>query len=57
MIGRSEYNIGMLVVKEYRRQGFATYILKFMAKFCLENNWISTAGCATENIGSMKTII
>jgi len=56
IINRPEYDIGMLVVKEFRRQGLATYILQYMAEYCIENNWIPTAGCDAENIGSQKTI-
>jgi len=57
VVGKLEHDIGMLVAKEFRRKGYATYILKFLADHCLENGWIPTAGCAVDNIGSKKTII
>lgn len=54
--GRPDFDIGMLVEKEYRHQGVGQYIISYLADFCIKNGWRPVAGCAVENIGSRRTL-
>ncbi|MBN1118614.1 MAG: GNAT family N-acetyltransferase [Bacteroidales bacterium] len=50
------HDLGVWVSSKFRRQGYATQIIDWLRKHCLENNWIPTCGCAFDNIGSQKTL-
>jgi len=54
--GRNSYDIGMAVAPDYRRKGYGAFILNYLKKHCIKNNWRPTCGCAIENISSQKTI-
>jgi GNAT superfamily N-acetyltransferase len=54
--GRLDFDIGMLVEKEYRHQGVGQYIISYLADFCIKNGWRPVAGCGVENIGSRRTL-
>lgn len=54
--GRQDFDIGMLVEKNYRGQGVGQFIISFLADFCFSNGWRPVAGCAVENIGSRRTL-
>ncbi|MBA4385115.1 MAG: hypothetical protein C0410_10305 [Anaerolinea sp.] len=54
--GRSDFDIGMLVEKEFRGQGMGQLIIGYLADYCIKKGWRPTAGCASENIGSRRTL-
>jgi RimJ/RimL family protein N-acetyltransferase len=54
--GRRDYDIGMLIVPEYRHKGYGTFIINHLVKFCLQNGWNFSAGCAKENVASRKCL-
>ncbi len=54
--GRPDFDIGMLVEKDFRRQGIGQFIIYYLADHCLTNGWRPIAGCAVENIGSRRTL-
>ena len=56
MPNRPEYDIGMLVIPEYRKQGWGTLIVQYLADDCIFNNFRPTCGCAIENWGSRKCL-
>jgi len=54
--GRPDFDIGMLVEKEYRGQGVGQYIISTLADFCIKNGWRPVAGCGVDNIGSRRCL-
>lgn len=54
--GRPDFDIGMLVTKPFRRQGYGAYIIRFLTEYCLQNDWRPICGCAIENIASRRTL-
>lgn len=54
--GRKFYDVGMWVNQSYRRKGYASQIISYLTKYCLENDFVPTAGCATDNIASRRTL-
>jgi GNAT superfamily N-acetyltransferase len=53
---RAEFDIGMLVTKEYRRQGYGRRIIRYMADYCQQKGWRPICGCAIENVASRRTL-
>lgn len=49
-------NIGMVVAKNFRRRGLATYIIGVITKMCKENGYKAICSTTTDNIGSQKTL-
>jgi GNAT superfamily N-acetyltransferase len=54
--GRPECDIGMLVDKKYRRQGYGEGIIHYLANYCQQNGWRAICGCAIENEGSRRCL-
>jgi len=54
--GRPEFDIGMLVDKPYRNQGYGSYIIHYLAEYCGNNGWRGICGCAIDNIASRKSL-
>jgi len=46
----------MVVAKEYRRKGIATYIINKLKEHCYNKNVIPIASCDCKNIASKKTL-
>jgi RimJ/RimL family protein N-acetyltransferase len=54
--GRPECDIGMLVVPEFRRLGYGSAIIRFMADFCRQQGWRPICGCDATNTGSLRCL-
>jgi len=54
--GRPEFDIGMLVNREFRRQGYGAFILGYLMNYCEEHGYRPTAGCAIENLASRRCL-
>jgi len=54
--GRPDFDIGMLVEKDFRGQGIGQHIISTLADYCIKNGWRPIAGCAIENIASRRTL-
>ena len=54
--GRQEFDIGMLVDRKYRRQGYGEFIIRYLVNHCQKNGWHAICGCAIENIGSRRCL-
>lgn len=54
--GRPEFDIGMLVDRKYRRQGYGSYIIRYLAEYCRRNGDRPICGCAIENVGSRRCL-
>jgi GNAT superfamily N-acetyltransferase len=54
--GRPDRDIGMLVVPAFRKRGFGQFILHHLIRFCHDNNWRVSAGCAIENTASRRCL-
>lgn len=54
--GRPDFDIGMLVEKDFRGQGVGQFIIGYLAAYCTKNGWRPIAGCAAENVGSRRTL-
>ncbi len=54
--GRPEFDIGMLVDKPFRKQGYGSYIIHYLAEYCRKNGWRGICGCAIDNIASRKSL-
>ena len=54
--GRPAFDIGMLVERKYRRQGYGEYIIRYLAHFCAQNGWRAVCGCAVENKASRRCL-
>jgi GNAT superfamily N-acetyltransferase len=50
------YDIGMWTNPVFRNQGYATKIIAWLKKHCLENNLIPVCGCSVDNIASRRTL-
>ncbi|OGO07743.1 MAG: hypothetical protein A3K46_06745 [Chloroflexi bacterium RBG_13_60_9] len=54
--GRPEFDIGMLVDKRYRRQGYGEYIVRYMTEYCKRKGWRPICGCDINNEGSRRCL-
>ncbi len=54
--GRPEFDIGMLVDRKYRGQGYGEYIVRYLVNYCKQNGWHAICGCAVENEGSRRCL-
>lgn len=54
--GRDDFDIGMLVAKQYRRRGLGETIIRYLADYCGQRGWRPVCGCAVDNIGSRRSI-
>ena len=54
--GRAEFDIGMLVTPKFRRQGYGTAIIHYLADYCQQQGWRPICGCAIENIASQRCL-
>ena len=54
--GRPVFDLGMLVEKKYRKQGYGQAIIKYLRNYCSENGWRGICGCAVDNIASRKCL-
>ena len=54
--GRPAFDIGMLVDRKYRRQGYGEYIIRYLTYLCAKNGWRATCGCAVENEASRRCL-
>lgn len=54
--GREHWDIGMWVNKPFRRKGYGTQIISYLMKYCFNNGYVPTAGCAEDNIASRLTL-
>lgn len=54
--GKPDFDIGMLVVKDFRGQGAGQFIIGYMADYCIKNGWRPIAGCGVDNIGSRRCL-
>ena len=54
--GRQDFDIGMLVDKKFRRQGYGTFIIQFLTQYCASRGWRSIAGCDIKNTASRKCL-
>ena len=54
--GRPECDIGMLVTKPYRGQGYGTYIIRTMADYCKKNDYRPICGCDSKNVASRRCL-
>jgi len=54
--GRRDYDIGMLIVPEYRKQGYGAFIIQYLINFCQQNGWNFSAGCDINNIASRRCL-
>ncbi|GAK58754.1 hypothetical protein U27_05729 [Candidatus Vecturithrix granuli] len=56
IVGRPEFDIGMLVTSKYRRQGYGAAIIHYLADYCQQQGWRPICGCAIENIASRRCL-
>ena len=49
-------DIGMVVAKDYRRQGIGTFILLTLKEYCQAHDFIPVAGCWYYNLSSKRTL-
>ncbi len=54
--GRPDFDIGMLVTKPFRRQGYGSYFIRFLTEYCQKNDWRPICGCDVKNIASRLTL-
>jgi GNAT superfamily N-acetyltransferase len=54
--GRQDFDIGMLVVEKFRRQGYASQILRYLIEHCRKKDWRPGAGCYITNTPSRKSL-
>jgi len=54
--GRPDYDIGMLVDRSYRRQGYGAYIIRYLVDYCKRHNYRPICGCAIENEASRRCL-
>ena len=54
--GRPEFDIGMLVERKFRRQGYGEYIIRYLVDYCRRNGWRAVCGCAIENEASRRCL-
>lgn len=53
---RPYFDIGMLVVPEFRRFGYGSFIIRYMADFCRKQGWRPICGCDAANTGSLRCL-
>jgi len=53
---RPDIDIGMLVAKEHRRNGYGGHIISFLKKHYLDQGLRPICGCSIDNIGSQKAL-
>jgi RimJ/RimL family protein N-acetyltransferase len=53
---RPNFDIGMLVIKKYRRNGYACQILRYLINYCRQNGWQVGAGCHSDNLASRRAL-
>lgn len=53
---RPEYDVGMLVAPQFRRQGYGEAFLSFAIDYVTKRGGRPLMGCAAENIASQRTI-
>jgi len=54
--GRRDYDIGMLITRDYRKQGYGAFIIQYLINFCRQNGWNFSAGCDINNIASRRCL-
>jgi GNAT superfamily N-acetyltransferase len=54
--GRVHWDVGMWVNQPFRRKGYGTQIISYLMKYCFDNGFVPTAGCAENNIASRLTL-
>lgn len=54
--GRIHWDVGMWVNQPFRRKGYGTQIISYLMKYCFDNGFVPTAGCAEDNIASRLTL-
>jgi len=54
--GRVAFDLGMLVEKKFRNQGYGQTIIRYLRNYCAENGWRGICGCAVENTASRKCL-
>jgi GNAT superfamily N-acetyltransferase len=54
--GRDAVDVGMVVAKPFRRQGFGAYIIRHAKAHVLTRGLRPVCGCAFENRASRKTL-
>jgi GNAT superfamily N-acetyltransferase len=52
--GRPEVDLGLAVDAPFRNKGYAVYLLRDMAEFCLRSGLVPISGCAAENEASIR---
>ena len=53
---KNYYDIGMWTSPAFRNQGYATKIIAWLKKHCLEKNLVPVCGCSVDNTASRKTL-
>lgn len=51
------YDLGVWVHPDFRRKGYATQIISYLKKTCLNIHGIPVCGCDIKNIASQKTLL
>ncbi|BDF53497.1 hypothetical protein CE91St24_32080 [Odoribacteraceae bacterium] len=54
--GRIHWDVGMWVNQVFRRKGYGTQIISYLMKYCFDNGFVPTAGCAEDNAASRLTL-
>jgi GNAT superfamily N-acetyltransferase len=54
--GRDDFDIGMVVHPEHRRQGQGAYIIAHLKSHCLEQGLRPICGCSVDNLASQRTL-
>jgi GNAT superfamily N-acetyltransferase len=54
--GRPDFDIGMLVCKKFRRQGYGSLIIRTLVNYCRKKGWHPVAGCGIGNVGSRRCL-
>lgn len=53
---RREHDVGVMVHPDHRHRGYASYILRQLKRRCLDSGMRPTAGCAVENVASVRAL-
>jgi GNAT superfamily N-acetyltransferase len=53
---KNYYDTGMWTNPAYRRRGYASKIISYLKKYCIDNGYIPVCGCAAGNEASRKTL-
>ncbi len=54
--GRVHWDVGMWVNQPFRRRGYGAQIISYLMKYCFDNGFLATAGCAEDNAASRLTL-